>query len=125
MTNEAAAHIESMKTLDQMLPYRFELTGSEIKKISVSCSKCNSDINEKDIRGEFSATNQHSTALEAYAVCFAPGCRTITPLVCRFGDDGTYLSQSNGCWVPGRYAPVQQAGWLSKIKAIIFGGNNE
>lgn len=124
MTNEDAARIESLQILDQQLPFRF-ISGAEIKGLAVWCSKCGSEINEKYIRGEFSAMNQYSTALEAYGICYSVGCLTITPIRCHFDCEGGYLSQTEGGWVKGRYASEKPTGWVDKIKSFFLGvGDN-
>lgn len=126
MTNQLAEYIESLQSLDRILPYRFVSSGAQISGIAVACSRCGAEINKEFIRGKLSEINIHSTALEAYAICYSEGCRTITPIRCHFDSEGGYLSQSEGGWIPGRYAAKKSTGWIGKIKALFLdGGNHE
>lgn len=113
ITNEESCRIISMPLLSKSLPYKFP-NGSLVGGITAACSGCGKEISIENTRGEITPTNRHSCALNAYALCF--DCKLVTPLVMIFADDGSYLAKGPDGWRPGRYAPEQPDGWLSRLK---------
>ena len=119
MTEDRAAKILSIPPLSKSLPYRFE-SGCRIDGLTISCCKCGQELSPEDCRGTFDSVNKHTTTLTAFGLC--EPCHMITPVVVRFGDDGTFLSRSDGGWIPGRYIedpPAGFAGLMRRLKVFL------
>src|SRR5450631_3191034 len=93
---DLALAIEKMPLLSTILPYNFG--GSVIDQIEVTCASCGAELESDTIRGSIETmANEHAAHLNAYALCFK--CKTITPIVSKFHDDGTVLIKLNNGWV--------------------------
>lgn len=111
-----ADKILSMPPVAGQLPYRFA-NGSFVEGLAGNCISCGKEIAGEDLRGEVFAMNTNSVTVTAYAICY--DCKLITPVECRFADDGTYLSKTIHGWVPGRYAEEHKPGFLHRLIALL------
>jgi len=102
MTNKEIAEIESMTPADKILPLIFK-NGSKITEIGLSCGNCGVDVKQQHIRGAAYSTNHHTIAYSGFGLCYA--CKTVTPIECRFIDDGTFLLKNKDGWVWNRITP--------------------
>jgi hypothetical protein len=113
--------IASMSTVSQLLPFLFN-NGSRIDNIGMNCGKCGKDIPSAKIKGTAHQINEHCTAFSGYGFCYE--CRTITPVECRFADDGSFLSRSGTGWRLGIIA-MDNSGLLvnawRRLRSIVSG----
>jgi hypothetical protein len=99
MTSKEIAEIQSMMPAREMLPLIFR-NGSKITEIGLSCGNCGADVKQQHIRGDACPTNEHTIAYSGFGLCYA--CKNVTPLECRFVDDGTFLVKTKDGWTWNR-----------------------
>lgn len=99
MTSKEIAEIESMTPADKIFPLIFK-NGSKINEFWLSCGNCGVDVKRQHIRGAAYSTNHHTIAYSGFGLCYA--CNTVTPIECRFVDDGTFLLKTKDGWAWNR-----------------------
>ena len=99
ITNDVIIKLNSMVSFNKLFPYQRKADDDnsfyKLQSISISCSQCKKDIPQNHSYGLL-AECAHNTNLEAYGLCV--DCKLITPVTCRFRDDGSYLIKSSDGW---------------------------
>ena len=91
-----ALEIEQLPRLSTIFPYKFG--GSVIDGIAVTCGSCGEELSPKTIRGTIEiVAGGRAVNMTAYGICFK--CKTITPVVSKFHDDGVVLIKVGKGWI--------------------------
>jgi hypothetical protein len=87
-----------MLKVNELLPLLFK-NGFRINAIGFNCGNCKKNIPSTQIHGIATELNEHCMAFTGKGYCYE--CRTITPVECRFSDDGSFLNKSKSGWKRG------------------------
>ena len=102
MTDAERREISNRPPASEMLPLIFK-TGTRINSIGIECGNCGKDVPATQIRGDMSRINENCVTFAGHGLCYE--CRTVTPIECRFSDDGSMLIKDGSGW---RHAMITQ-----------------
>lgn len=95
MTDVELTRIMSKPAVSKSLPVSFK-NGFTVCDFSVTCGKCSKEVTTNNIKGDVLQMNDSCTSFNGHALCY--DCQTVTPVECRFRDDGTYLIKDGAGW---------------------------
>jgi hypothetical protein len=115
-----ALEIEQMPLLTSCLPYKFvgcSIDHVTIDHINVTCGSCGTELAPDTIRGEITTVaGGRAASMISYGICFS--CKTITPVTCKFHDDGTVLYKVGQGWVKDKWA-IRKRGTFEDVDKFI------
>jgi hypothetical protein len=95
MTDAERREISNQPPASEILPLIFK-TGTRINSMAIACGNCGKDVPSTQIHGNMSRINEHCATFSGHGLCYQ--CRTVTPIDCRFSDDGSMLIKDGSGW---------------------------
>ena len=116
VSDDDRERIGSLPLISEQLPYVFK-NGATVGSLSTNCGNCGEEVDE--VRGTLEEVNNGMTlALDpGFAVCYK--CRSLTPVIVKFMDDGSFLTKTEAGWSKQQYKVALEPWSPSWIVAML------
>lgn len=114
MTDTEFQKIMAKPAATTSLPFNFD-NGFSVCSFTITCGNCGRVVPMDNIKGDAQRINDCCTSFVGYALCHE--CRTVTPLECRFRNDGTYLCKDGAGWRQGLIS-IKHPGLFTFVRQI-------